>query len=193
MGKQASQPVPKKTENKAKKALELVYSDVLGPFKAASLSESKYAVIFIGEYTKYQKSTAGYYFTFQGNGSAIRWEVKKQATVALSSTEAEYQAMASAVQEAIYLRALTKDFGYLMKESTNIGEDNQPCIKMYHNLVMHKRSKHIDTKLHFIRERDENGEVGIHYIPTNDMTADILTKSLPRVKGEKHCCVLSGN
>ena len=53
MGKQASQPVPKKTENTAKKALELVYSDVLGPFEVASLNGSKYAVTFIDEYTKY--------------------------------------------------------------------------------------------------------------------------------------------
>ena len=140
-----------------------------------------------------RKSTTGYYFKFQGTGGAISWEVKKQATVALSSTEAEYQAMAAAVQEAIYLRALMKEFGYPMKEPTDIGEDNQSCIKMCHNPVMHKRSKHIDTKLHFIRERVENKEVGIHYIPTEDMAADILTKSLPRVKVEKHRCVLLGN
>jgi hypothetical protein len=140
-----------------------------------------------------RRSTTGYYFKFEGDGGAISWEVKKQATVALSSTEAEYQAMAAAVQEAIYFRALMKDFGYLMKEPTDIGEDNQSCIKMCHNPVMHKRSKHIDTKLHFIRERVENEEVGIHYIPTEEMTADILTKSLPRVKVEKHRCVLLGN
>ena len=127
-----------------------------------------------------RRSTTGYYFKFEGDGGAISWEVKKQATVALSSTEAEYQAMAAAVQEAIYLRALMKDFGYPMKEPTDIGEDNQSCIKMCHNPVMHKRSKHIDTKLHFIRERVENEEVGIHYIPTEEMTADILTKSLTK-------------
>ena len=140
-----------------------------------------------------RKSTTGYYFKFQGNGAAISWEVKKQATVALSSTEAEYQAMAAAVQEAIYLRALMKDFGYPMKEPIYIGEDNQSCIKMCHNPVMHKRSKHIDTKLHFMRERVENGEVGVHYIPTEDMTADILTRSLLRIKVEKHRYVLPGN
>ena len=140
-----------------------------------------------------RKSTAGYYFKFQGNGAAISWGVKKQSTVALSSTEAEYQAMPAAVQKAIYLRSLMKDFGYPMKEPTQIGEDNQSCMKMCHNPVMHKRSKHIDTKLHFIRERVENGEVGISYIPTDSMTADILTKSLLRVKVEKHRYVLLGN
>ena len=58
-----------------------------------------------------RKSTTGYYFKFEGNGGEISWEVKKQATVALSSSEAEYQAMAAAVQEAIYLRGLLEDFG----------------------------------------------------------------------------------
>ena len=76
-----------------------------------------------------RKSTTGYYFKFKGNRAAISWGVKKQSTVALSSTEAEYQAMAAAVQEAIYLRSLMKDFGYPMKEPTHIGEDNQSCIK----------------------------------------------------------------
>ena len=52
-GKQASQPIPKKVENKEKEALELVHSDVLGPFEVASLNGSKYAVSFVDEYTKY--------------------------------------------------------------------------------------------------------------------------------------------
>ena len=66
-----------------------------------------------------RKFTTGYYFKFQGNSVAISWGVKKQSTVALSSTEAEYQAMAAAVEEAIYLRSLMKDFGYLMKEPSD--------------------------------------------------------------------------
>jgi hypothetical protein len=50
-----------------------------------------------------RRSRTGYYFKLEGDGGAISWEVKKQATVALSSTEVEYQAMAAAVQKAIYL------------------------------------------------------------------------------------------
>ena len=81
--------------------------------------------------------------------------------------------MAHALQEAIYLRALLKDFGFPMKKQIDVEEDNQSCIKMYHNPVMQKQSKHIDTKLHFIRERVENKEVKINYVPTEEMTADI--------------------
>ena len=83
-------------------------------------------------------------------------------------------------------------FGCPTKITTGIGEENQSCIKMCHNPAMHKRSKHIDTKLRFIRERVENGEVRIHCVPTEEMTRDILTMSLPRPKVEKHLLVLLG-
>ena len=108
--------------------------------------------------------------------------MKKQATVALSSAEEEYQAMAAALQEAIYLRAALEDFGLPMKKPNHIGEDSQSCIKMCHNPVMHKSSKHIDTKLHFIRERVESKEVKIHCVPTEETTADILTSHYLELK-----------
>ena len=44
-----------------------------------------------------RKSTTGYHFKLNGRGAALSWGVKKQATVALSSSEAEYQGMAAAV------------------------------------------------------------------------------------------------
>ena len=62
-----------------------------------------------------RKSTTGYYFKLNGRGAALSWGVKKQATVALSSSEAEYQGMAAAVQEALYLKQLLEDFGIPQK------------------------------------------------------------------------------
>ena len=59
------------------------------------------------------------YFKFRENGAAISWRVEKQSTVGLSSTEAEYQAMAAAVQEAIYLRSLINERFWLSDERTN--------------------------------------------------------------------------
>ena len=53
-----------------------------------------------------RRSTTGFYFKLEGTGGAVSWSVKKQQTVSLSSSEAEYQSMAAAVQEALYLRQL---------------------------------------------------------------------------------------
>ena len=50
------------------------------------------------------KSTTGYYFKLNGRGAALSWGGKKQATVVFSSSEEEYQGMAAAVQEALYLK-----------------------------------------------------------------------------------------
>ena len=58
-----------------------------------------------------RKSTTGYYFKLNGRNAALSWGVRKQATVALPSSEAEYQVMAAAVQGALYLKQLLEDFG----------------------------------------------------------------------------------
>ena len=128
-----------------------------------------------------RRSTTGYFFKLGLSGGAVRWQTKKQNTVALSSCEVEYQGVASAVQEATFLRSLLCKMGYEQSQGTKIGEDNQSCIKLVTNPVMHKRSKHIDTKFHFLREV-ENDTVELVYGPTNELAADLLTKSLPQVK-----------
>ena len=139
-----------------------------------------------------RKSTKGYYFKLNGRGAALNLGVKKQATVALSSSEAEYQGMVAAVQEALYLKQLLEDFGIQQKHSVAIGEDNLSCIKLCQNPVMHKRSKHIGTKLHFIRDKTENGTISIHYITTDKLAAYFFTKSLPVSKVETFRTVLMG-
>ena len=139
-----------------------------------------------------RKSTTGYYFKLNGRGAALSWGVKKQATVALSSAEAEYQGMAAAVPEALYLKQLLEDFGIQQKRPIAIGEDNQSCIRLCQNPVMHKRSKHIETKFLFIRDKTEDGTISIHYVPTDKMAADIFTKSLPVSKVETFRAVLMG-
>ena len=126
-----------------------------------------------------RKSPTSYYFELNRPGAALSWGVKKQATVALSSSEAEYQGMAAAVQEALQLKQLPEDFGIQQKRPIANGEDNQSCIRLCQNPVMHKRSKHIETRFHFIRDKTEDGTVSIHYVPTDKMAVDIFTKSLP--------------
>jgi hypothetical protein len=126
------------------------------------------------------RSTTGYLFMF--GGGPISWSSRLQPTVALSSAEAEYMAASSAVQEATYLRQLLKDMGYPQLEATKIMEDNQGCIALSENPVLHKRTKHISIKYHFIREKIHEGTTKLEYISTEHQLADVLTKALPRTR-----------
>ena len=125
-----------------------------------------------------RKSTSGY--IFQISGAAVTWRSKKQGCVALSTAEAEYVALCSAGQEAVWLRRLTSELGSPPKAATTIYEDNQSAIAMTKNPQFHGRAKHIDIKYHFIREQVNSGNVKLKYCPTNDMTADMFTKPLSR-------------
>ena len=124
-----------------------------------------------------RKSTSGYLFLI--GGGSVSWRSKKQSSVALSTAEAEYIALASAGQEAAWMRVLIAELcGHPMKELTVL-EDNQSAIQMTKNPQFHGRTKHIDIKFHFIRELVSNGIVKLTYCPTGDMIADMLTKGLP--------------
>jgi hypothetical protein len=128
-----------------------------------------------------RRSTTGYVF-FVGVG-AISWNCKRQPTIALSTTEAEYMATSQCTKEAIWLRKLMADVGLVQDGATIIMCDNQGCIALAKNPTHHSRTKHIDIQHHFIREKLESGEIGLKYCPTQDMVADVLTKALAK---ERH-------
>ena len=123
-----------------------------------------------------RRSTSG--FIFMLAGAAIFWQSRAQATVALSSTVAEYIALAGAAQEAIWLLQVLREFKFMITAPVLIYEDNQSTIKLVDNPVFHKRSKHVDIKYHFIRELVENRTLQIQYVSTKDNIADIFTKPL---------------
>ena len=128
-----------------------------------------------------RRSTTGNIFLL--SGGAVSWLSKKQATVALSTAEAEYVALSQAAQEGTWLRRLLSDLG-MEATSTVIMEDNQGAIAIAKNPVDHSRTKHIDIRYHYIRECVQNGQIELQYCPTNDMKADILTKPLTKQKFE---------
>ena len=122
------------------------------------------------------KSTTGY--LFQIGGTVVTWKSKKQSCVALSTAEAEYMALASAAQEAVWIRELNTDLGNNQTHPTLIMEDNQSAIAMAKNPQYHGKSKHINIKFHFVREQVSNGKIHLKYCPTEDMLADMLTKAI---------------
>ena len=113
----------------------------------------------------------------------MSWLSKCQATVALSTAEAEYVAPTSAFREAAWMLCLLQTLGVEL-ESVMIYEDSQGSIKMTHNPVLHSRTKHIDIRYHYIRETVAEGTVVLQYCPTKDMMADILTKPMGKGRFE---------
>ncbi|KAG6590542.1 Integrase catalytic core protein [Phytophthora cinnamomi] len=132
-----------------------------------------------------RKSTSGY--LFQVAGGPISWGSKKQSSVSLSTSEAEYIALSLAIQEGKWVHKLLCEILVAARGVTpelKIFEDNQSCIKMTKNPVNHGRAKHIDIKYHHIRDEVKRGEVIVEYCETATMLADIMTKGLagPRHK-----------
>ena len=130
------------------------------------------------------KSTSGY--VFSAAGGAITWKSKKQTTIALSSTQAEYVALSEAAREACWLRNLFEELGYPQEYPTLIKGDNDGSISMAKNQQFHNRSKHIAIRWHWVRELVENNLVTIENCRDPQQTADILTKALPRPKHKQH-------
>lgn len=131
-----------------------------------------------------RRSVTGYAFLLQGG--AITWNTKKQPTVALSTTEAEYMAMSSATQEALWLMNLHNSiFGTQNTlHSIIIYSDNKSAILLSEKTTQfHPRTKHIDIRHHFIREKVNEGRIQLKHTPTQNMFADYLTKPVPH---EKH-------
>ena len=123
-----------------------------------------------------RRSTTGYVFKI--NGSPIVWSSRRQATVASSTVEAEYIAVAEAAREAVWLRGLLEEIDCKITSATVLHCDNQGSIRLAFNPATHQRTKHIDIKHHMIRELIEKSVVSLVYIPTASQQADILTKGL---------------
>jgi len=127
-----------------------------------------------------RKSTSGYVFMLAG--AAVSWRSKRQSTVALSSTEAEYMSACLAAKEAIWLRELLKELTFDQTTPTIILSDNQSSLKLMTNPVFHDRTKHVSIQYHFTRECIVNGSLTFTFVGTNLQAADSLTKGVPEQK-----------
>jgi len=104
-----------------------------------------------------RRSTSSYLFKF--NGAAISWCTKKQPVTALSSCEAEYIASTFATCQAIWLDNVMKELKCEVKKPLKLNIDNKSAIKLAKNPIAHGKSKHIETRFHFIREQVTKGMI----------------------------------
>ena len=131
-----------------------------------------------------RKSMTGVLCTI--GGTAISWMSKKQNTVALSTTEAEYQSLTEGAKEALWIRSFLQELSHPVKRTTIIWNDNMGAITLAHDPVHHSRTKHIAIKHHFIRDLIKDRVIEIKYMSTNEMPADLLTKALGRSPTVEH-------
>ena len=129
-----------------------------------------------------RRSTTGFYYSLNPAGPPVSWKSKKQPTVALSSCEAEYMALSASIQEACFLDMLLKDLVVLPDLPISVYGDNQGAIALVKNQIIHKRSKHIDVRFHFIREKYVSKFVDVIYVQTDENVADVMTKPATKSK-----------
>lgn len=122
-----------------------------------------------------RKSTTGY-VCFLNDGS-VSWCSRRQPIVALSSTEAEFIAAAEALKEVIYLKNVIEELTEITL-TVNLFVDNTSAIMLIKNGKMNTRSKHIDTRFHFICEKYQEKLFNLHHCNTTEQVADIFTKAL---------------
>ena len=132
-----------------------------------------------------RRSVTGYVVYIGDN--PISWQSKKQTSISRSSTEAEYKALAHTTADISWVRQILRDLKCSVHQPPIIHCDNMSVIALSSNLVFHSRIKHLDTNYHFVRERVQKEDLEVLYIPTEEQTADVLTKGLHSPLFLKHC------
>lgn len=133
-----------------------------------------------------RKSISGY-LVFMGD-SPISWKSKKQATVSLSSAEAEYRAIRQVVGALVWFERLLDELTVSCSLPIHVFCDSQAAVHIAKNPVFHELTKHIEVDCHFVRNKLQHGLISLHHVSTMSQLADIFTKALT---GIKHTTILN--
>jgi hypothetical protein len=113
-----------------------------------------------------RRSTSAY--SFHVGDRAISWKSRKQATVSLSSTKAEYKAMSDSCKEALWLRYLLGELQPQPTSALPLHVENAGAEALAKNPEHHVRTKHIHTRYHFARECVKSERVVVLHVSTKE-------------------------
>ena len=131
-----------------------------------------------------RKSVSG--FVIYLCGAAIAWRSKGQKSVTLSSTEAEYVAISEVTTEILYIAGILKFLNIPLEYPITVNVDNIGAIYLTKNATTGSRTKHVDTRYHFVRDYVEDGIIKVQFVRSEENHADIFTKNLNSALFEKH-------
>ncbi|MBW0511644.1 hypothetical protein O181_051359 [Austropuccinia psidii MF-1] len=132
-----------------------------------------------GNCTNTRRSVTGYLVQF--NKCLVIWKTRKQSTVSLSTSEAEYKSLCDVTSELLWLQQWCNESRLVDSLSpTPVHEDNQGCINAANgnSNINNRRMKHVNIQLHFVKEAVKNLAIELRYTPTNEILANFLTKSV---------------
>ncbi|KAJ9543717.1 hypothetical protein OSB04_023424 [Centaurea solstitialis] len=110
-------------------------------------------------------------------GKLVSWTSKKQNSVSTSTAEVEYVAAGICCAQVLWLRNQLQDYD-IQVSKIPIYCDNTSAIAIANNPVLHFKTKHIEVRYHFIRDHVMNGDIELHFVPTEYQLADLFTKPL---------------
>lgn len=114
-------------------------------------------------------------------GGPVSWSSQRQKSVALSTTEAEFIAASEAAKEIVWLSRLFSEISVLTSIPV-LKIDNMSAVKLVKNPAFHKRSKHIEVRYYFVREKYDEGQLVVEHVPGDEQIADIMTKPLQKCR-----------
>ncbi|GAA0156439.1 transmembrane signal receptor [Lithospermum erythrorhizon] len=123
-------------------------------------------------------------------GSPISWKTKKQKTVSLSSSEAEYRSLTALTCELKWLKGLLMGLGVSSIDAVPVYCDSQSALHLAHNPVFHERSKHIEVDCHFVQDAIQDGTIVASYVSTTSQLADFFTTPLGKQRFDFLLCKL---
>ena len=162
--------------------LKLTYSAITSPIAShpfITYSDSDHASCLD------TRRSVGGYAVKVGTG-AVSWSSKKQSTVALSSTEAEYIATVAAGKEMLWMHSLLKELHFEINDALPMFVDNRSALTVLMDPQHHGRMKHLDINIHWIRDVVKGGTIAPYHVPSDENTVDIFTKALPQLLMERH-------
>ena len=137
-----------------------------------------------------RRSVSG--MTIHFAGAAVIYKTIIQRVIALSSTEAEFYALAEEGKLVLYLRMVLADLGFVQIEPTAVYEDNRGALQVTQASKPTKRMRHVETRYFAILQWIENDFIQVLKIDSADNTADILTKPTGRIMFYRHSDTITG-